>query len=68
MVYTTINYKTKKSLKDAVAVGNSVTIYNPGFGTAPKNGGAFLEGQHYPESSKWYSEVVVKDGIVIKVK
>lgn len=67
-MYTTKNFKTKKALKDAVLAGEKVTIYSPGIGVAVENGVAFLEGPHYPEPHKWYAEVVMKDGVVVKVK
>lgn len=68
-MYTSINFKSKKALKDAVAAGQKITIFNPGpFGDAPRNGTASVEGPHYPEPHKWYGQVEVKDGYVIRVK
>lgn len=67
-MYSTINFQTKKALKDAVAAGKEVGVYCPGLGTAPTNGKAFLEGPHYPQPHKWYAEVEVKDGKIVKVK
>ena len=29
---------------------------------------AYLEGPHYPEPHKWYAEVEMKDGVIVKVK
>lgn len=68
-MYTTKNFKTKKALKDAIAAGEKVTVYQPGpFGGAePKEGKIFLEGPHYPEAHKWYAQAQVKDGLVVKV-
>jgi len=46
----------------------AVTIHNPGIGTAPTDGIAFLEGPHYPASHTWYAQVTMQDGKVVKVK
>jgi len=71
MAYTTINFRTKKALKDALQQGMHITVFQPndmfGDGTV-RDGTAFLEGPHYPEPHRWYAQVEVKDGIVIKVK
>lgn len=67
-MYTSINFKTKKALKEAVANGERVTLYAPGLGTPNQNGIEYVAGPHYPEPHKWYAEVVVKDGVVVKVK
>ena len=67
MAYTRMNFKSRKALKDAVKAGHAVYIFNPGLGTAPENGRAYLEGPHYPAPHTWYAEVEVKEGIVVKV-
>lgn len=67
-MYTAINFKTKKQLKEAVAAGKQVTIYAPGLGTPKYNGRECVEGPHYPEAHRWYAEVEMSNGIVIKVK
>lgn len=69
-MYTTINFKTKKALKEAVANGQIVRVYQPGpfGGNAPSDGWVCLEGPHYPEPHRWYAEALLKDGHVIKVK
>ena len=69
-MYTVTNYKTKKSLKVAVAAGERVTYYQPGpfAGNEPDNGTIFLEGPPYPEAHKWYAQATVKDGAITKVK
>lgn len=70
MAYTVTNYKTKKALKDAVAIGEVVQCYQPGLGPDLKDftGKVYLEGPHYPEPHRWYAEAWMKDGVVIKVK
>jgi hypothetical protein len=68
-MYTDINFKTKKALKDAVAEGKTVTVYQPGLGgEPPSNGKVYLEGPHFPQPHKWYAEAWLENGRVIKVK
>lgn len=68
-MYTDINFKTKKALKDAVSEGKQITVYQPGgiFPT-PKDGNITIEGPHYPQPHKWYAQAILKDGVVVKVK
>lgn len=69
-MYTVINFKSKKALKEAVAAGEVVMAYQPGpFG--PKDdytGTEYLEGPHYPEPHRWYAQVQLENGRVVKVK
>ena len=67
-MYTSINFKSKKALKEAVAAGEVVTLFSPGLGTPKENGIEFVEGPHYPEPHRWYAQVEVRDGVVVKVK
>ena len=69
-MYTVKNFKTKKALKEAVANGEQVTVYQPGpfGGNEPTEGQIFLEGPHYPEPHRWYAEAWLKNGVVVKVK
>ena len=73
-MYTVRNFRTKKSLKEAVMAGERVRVYQP-FGNThlmgevfPENGTVYLEGPHYPEPHTWYAEATLKDGVVVKVK
>lgn len=70
MAYTDKNYKTKKALKDDVAAGKAVTVYQPGpfSGNIDPNGRVTLEGPHYPEPHKWYAQAQLKDGVIVSVK
>ncbi len=68
-MYTTVNYKTKKALKEAVASGIKVATYQPGgIFPAERDGQVCLEGPHYPAPHTWYATATIRDGIVIKVK
>lgn len=73
-MYTTKNFRTKKQLKEAIANGEKVTIYQPGgMFDPPENkpdyiGIAYLEGPHYPAPHSWYAQATMKDGVVVKVK
>jgi len=69
-MYVSPNFKTKKELKEAVAAGKEVTIFQPGpfGGNEPANGKLAVEGPHYPKPHTWYAQIEVQDGKVIKVK
>ena len=69
-MYTDINFKTKKALKEAVLAGKEVTYYQPGpFGDNEITDGSFcVEGPHYPEPHRWYATCTAQDGVIIEVK
>ncbi len=67
-MYTVKNFGTKKALKEAVARGEKIRIYAPGLGSPKENGTEYLEGPHYPEPHRWYAQVEMRDGVVVKVK
>lgn len=66
-MYVTPNYKTKKALKEALAEGKNVDVFQPGLGTVPRDGRVSLEGPHFPEPHRWYATGEMKDGILVKV-
>ena len=68
MAYASINFRTKKAFREAVERGEVVTLYEPGLGTPPTNGRAWVEGPWYPEPHRWYAEVEVVAGRVVKVR
>ncbi len=50
-----------------------VTVYNPEAGLGqepptPENGKVCVGGPHFPEPHKWYAEVTLQNGEVVKVK
>lgn len=66
MAYTEINFKSKKELKEYVASGKEVHVYQPGpFGPDVKDGMCSLEGPHYPKPHKWYASCQIKDQKII---
>lgn len=70
-MYVSPNFKSKKALKDAVAKGQVVTVFQPNnmFGiVVPENGTVGVEGPHFPEPHKWYGNVTLESGKVVKVK
>jgi len=80
-VYTEINFKSKKAVKDAIArwkeakaIGDSdantfaVRCYAPGLGSVPKNGRIDLEGPHYPKPHTWYGQGTMENGILVSIK
>ena len=69
-MYTERNFKTKKQLKEAVAAGDKIGVYQPNdiFNTPiPKNGTVCVEGPHFVAHT-WYASVILKDGFIINVK
>jgi hypothetical protein len=68
-MYTDRNFRTKKALKEAVAKGETVGIFQPGpfGGDVPTDGKVTLEGPHYPAPHSWYAQATVKDGRIVKV-
>ncbi len=69
-MYTTENFKTKKAVKEAIASGTRVTVFQPGpfGGRSIPDGPVTLEGPHYPEPHRWYAQGVLKDGYLISIK
>ena len=72
MPYTEINFKSKKALKEAVAEGRRIGVYQPNdiFNRVFEAGEWItLEGPHYPQPHKWYAEAKLGDDLCIdKVK
>ena len=72
-MYTVTDYPTKKALKEAIARGDEVRIYQPGgFFDPPEasptyTGTAYLEGPHYPKPHRWYATATVEQGRVTSV-
>lgn len=67
MAYTDINFKSKKALREAVLAGEVVSIFSPGPFGCKRDGSEFVEGPHYPEPHRWYANVEVRDGVIVKV-
>lgn len=68
MAYVSPNHKTKKAIKDALAAGKFVDVYQPGLGSVPENGTIALEGPHYPEPHRWYATGTIVNGRLVSVK
>ena len=69
-MYCQKNFLTKKSLREAVAAGEKITVFQPNdfFNTPiPRDGKVCVEGPHYPKPHTWYASVTLKDGFVVKV-
>jgi len=70
-MYVSPNFKTKKALKEAIAAGKIVEVFQPnampGSPPVPTNGTVFLEGPHYPEPHRWYAKGTMKDGRLVKI-
>ena len=68
MTYVSPNFKTKKALKEAIAAGKLIDVFEPGLGTVPENGTVYLEGPHYPAPHSWYAQGTMENGRLVKVK
>jgi hypothetical protein len=68
MAYVSPNVKTKKELKERLAAGKGVDVYQPGIGNIPHDGPVWLEGPHYPEPHRWYAEGRMENGRLVKVR
>lgn len=71
MAYTTVNYATKKALKDAVKAGETVRLAGwpvPSFyGNGRRT--TTVEGPHYPKPHRWYATVTLDaDDNIVTVK
>lgn len=68
MAYTVRNFKTKKALKEALAAGERIEVYQPGpLGPDVKDGRVSLEGPHYPAPHSWYASGQVVGGVLVKL-
>jgi hypothetical protein len=70
MPYISTNPRTKKALREQVAAGDNVTVFQPGgiFDlTVPANHRVTIEGPHYPQPHRWYAIVEVDDSNPPKV-
>lgn len=70
MSYTSINFKTKKAFKEAVAAGKRITVFQPGglFPDPTFPGTCCVEGPHAPKPHTWYASVKLDEtGKVVKI-
>lgn len=69
-MYTTRNFKSGKALKEAFKAGELLEVYQPGgiFSPVVKDGWGVVEGPHYPQPHKFYVQVEVKAGVIVKIK
>jgi hypothetical protein len=69
MSYVSKEFKSRAEFKAAVESGEIFRTYNPsGMFPTPQNGDDLIESPHYPKPHSHYWGVIVKDGIVVKVK
>lgn len=66
-MYTDVNFKTKKALKDAVKAGQKIGVFSPSPFPAPTNGETSVEGPHAPKPHTWYARVKLVDGFIVSV-
>ena len=73
-MYVDPNFRTKKSLKEAVEAGKEVIVFQPGgiFPTPTKEqlegSWVSVEGPWFPKPHTWYARVLISQGKVVKVK
>ncbi len=66
MAYTVRDFPTKKALREALAAGERVEVFQPGpFGPNVKDGQTCLEGPHYPKPHSWYAEATIQGGVIV---
>lgn len=68
MAYVSQNYKTKKEFVSAVKAGTIHRPYNPSGMFTMNDGPEVIEGPHYPKPHQWYSQVVVRNGVVVSAR
>ena len=68
MAYVSPNVKTKKDLKERVARGERLDVFQASLGEVPLNGTICLEGPHYPAPHTWYAEGTMVGGKLVRVK
>lgn len=67
-MYTETNFKSKKAMKEAVASGAQVAVFQPGgFFPGKTDGRVAIEGPHYPRPHTWYASVLIADSVIVKV-
>lgn len=68
MAYTSVDFPTKKALKEAIKAGQKISVFSPGPFRVSSNGTVFLEGPHAPQAHSWYAQAKLVDGYIVKVK
>ena len=63
-MYTVINFRTKKALKEAVENGDEVEVFQPGPLPGKEDGNISIEGPH--GYHKWYANAKIVDSIIVK--
>jgi hypothetical protein len=68
-MYTSIDFRSKRELREAVAAGRMITVYQPINGRPDLVGNTIrVEGPHYPRAHTWYARVELgADGTISKV-
>jgi hypothetical protein len=51
-MYVSPNFKSKKALRDAIALGQEIET---------------VEGPHYPAPHSWYAQVEMREGKVVRL-
>ena len=65
MAYTDPNFPTKKALRDALAAGQMVGVFQPGLGYVLQDGTVSLESR--PKPHPWYATGLIRGGRLVSV-
>lgn len=72
MAYVSPNFKTKTTLKRALEAKERIKIFDQGIGSVINystfSGTVCVEGPHYPQPHKWYAELTVENGKIVRVR
>lgn len=66
-MYAEGNPRTKKQLREWVAEGRKVAVFQPGPYPTKTRGRVAIEGPHFPSPHAWYAQVLLADGVIVKV-
>jgi hypothetical protein len=66
--YSNRRFATKKALKEAVTAGEEVGVHCEGLGPSVVPDGTHVIVGPGPYERKWYGNVVVENGRIVKVK
>lgn len=66
-MYADGSFRTKKSLREAIAAGEKIRVFSPGLGTVPENGKVYLEGPNF-KMHTWYAQGIMENGFLKSIK
>ena len=69
LAYASVNFKTKKELREAIKRGDKIRVYEPGLGDAGeiRDGIISIEGPYAPAAHTWYADAHMSNCFIIKI-